>query len=109
MGGQPMSAVVFVLQRDDGQVLVEYRPATDHYFPDQWVFPGGKVKPDEPPWSAMVREVGEELGVNPWMSLVLDVGDLRYADPGQSEAFQVHAFLIRHWLGELPEAVLDTG
>jgi mutator protein MutT len=104
-----MAATMFVLQRPDGQVLVEYRPSTDRYFPDQWVFPGGKQREGETSWQTMVREVGEELGVTVMESSPLDLPDLRYADPGQTDAFIVHAWLIRHWRGDLPPAILDTG
>ena len=46
----------------DGRVLAAQRsyPAE---LAGQWEFPGGKVEPDEMPRAALVREIGEELGM----------------------------------------------
>lgn len=46
----------------DGRVLIAQRP---HGKPlaGLWEFPGGKVEPGETPELAVIRELGEELGV----------------------------------------------
>ncbi|TQN37393.1 8-oxo-dGTP diphosphatase [Blastococcus colisei] len=46
---------------DDGRVLVAQRSGGP--YDALWEFPGGKVEPGESDLSALVREIGEELGV----------------------------------------------
>ncbi len=44
----------------DGRILAAKRsPAQSH--PGFWEFPGGKIRADEPPEAAVVREIKEEL------------------------------------------------
>jgi 8-oxo-dGTP diphosphatase len=45
----------------DGRVLVAQRSGGP--FDGRWEFPGGKVEPGEADLAALVREIGEELGV----------------------------------------------
>ena len=46
----------------DGRVLIAQRPA-GKTFAGLWEFPGGKVEPGETPEAALMRELGEELGI----------------------------------------------
>ncbi|HMC92865.1 MAG TPA: (deoxy)nucleoside triphosphate pyrophosphohydrolase [Allosphingosinicella sp.] len=46
----------------DGRVLLQQRPA-GKAMAGLWEFPGGKVEPGERPEQALVRELGEELGI----------------------------------------------
>ena len=46
----------------DGRVLLAKRPE-GRPLAGLWEFPGGKVKPDETPEAALVRELREELGI----------------------------------------------
>ncbi|GBD41937.1 CTP pyrophosphohydrolase [bacterium HR39] len=46
----------------DGRVLVARRPE-GRPMAGLWEFPGGKVRPGESPEAALVRELGEELGI----------------------------------------------
>jgi 8-oxo-dGTP diphosphatase len=48
----------------DGRVLIAQRPE-GKAFAGAWEFPGGKVEPGEYPEAAVVRELREELGVEP--------------------------------------------
>jgi 8-oxo-dGTP diphosphatase len=50
-----------VLERD-GRILIGRRRA-DQNHALKWEFPGGKVEPNETPRAALVRELGEELGI----------------------------------------------
>ena len=54
---------VGVLLRDDGRVLIARRHADSHQG-GLWEFPGGKVEQEEPVFTALCREFGEELGVS---------------------------------------------
>ena len=46
----------------DGRVLIAQRPKGKP-LEDLWEFPGGKMDPSERPEDALIRELGEELGI----------------------------------------------
>lgn len=48
----------------DGRVLISQRPEGKAHS-GFWEFPGGKIEPGEHPEGAIVRELREELGVEP--------------------------------------------
>ena len=47
----------------DGRVLIAQRPQGKS-MAGLWEFPGGKVEPGETPERALIRELGEELGID---------------------------------------------
>ena len=47
----------------DGRVLLARRPP-GKAMAGLWEFPGGKIKPDETPEAALIRELKEELGID---------------------------------------------
>lgn len=47
----------------DGRILLAQRPAGKH-LAGTWEFPGGKIDPGESPETALIRELGEELGIS---------------------------------------------
>lgn len=51
----------------DGRVLLAQRPPGKS-MAGLWEFPGGKVESNETPEAALIRELGEELGINTWSS-----------------------------------------
>ena len=51
----------------DGRVLLAQRPEGKS-MAGLWEFPGGKVEPNESPEVALIRELGEELGIDTWES-----------------------------------------
>lgn len=60
----PILLVVAVALVDpDGRILLTQRPA-GKTMAGLWEFPGGKVEPMETPEAALIRELGEELGIN---------------------------------------------
>jgi 8-oxo-dGTP diphosphatase len=52
-----------VLVDTDGRVLLAQRPEGKQ-MAGLWEFPGGKVDPGETPEAALIRELGEELGID---------------------------------------------
>lgn len=56
--------VGIILVNSDGKVLLQLRCKHDFLYPNYWTLPGGKVKEDESPELAIVREVKEELGLD---------------------------------------------
>lgn len=95
--------VAVALERADGRILMQQRPAGKAHG-GLWEFPGGKVEPGETPRAALVREVKEEL------SLDLDPAALVAAcfaesDPLAGErAIVILLYSARAWAGE-PEAL----
>lgn len=57
-----MPVVAVALEDGDGRWLMHRRPMAKHHG-GLWEFPGGKVESGENPASALVREIGEELGI----------------------------------------------
>ncbi|TKD50376.1 (deoxy)nucleoside triphosphate pyrophosphohydrolase [Sphingomonas baiyangensis] len=55
--------VAAALVDSDGRVLVQQRPAGTP-MAGLWEFPGGKVEAGETPEAALIRELGEELGID---------------------------------------------
>ena len=93
--------VAAALIRVDGQVLMQRRKRGKAHG-GLWEFPGGKVEVGESPEAALVREIGEELG------LVLKAEALEpltfASDPAQPPMpRQPHVILLyicRSWAGE---------
>jgi A/G-specific adenine glycosylase len=57
-----VQVAVAVIEREDGQLLIQRRPPTG-LLGGLWEFPGGKIEAGESPHEACIREVREELGV----------------------------------------------
>jgi 8-oxo-dGTP diphosphatase len=57
-----LPVVAVALSDAQGRVLIAQRPA-DKEHAGLWEFPGGKIESGESPEAALVRELGEELGV----------------------------------------------
>jgi 8-oxo-dGTP diphosphatase len=55
--------VVAALIRRNGRVLIARRPLQVH-LGGLWEFPGGKIEGNESAPDALVREIGEELGIS---------------------------------------------
>src|SRR5258708_37127754 len=64
-GGPPLKLLLVVaaaLIDVDDRVLIAQRPKGKQ-LADLWEFPGGKIDADERPEQALIRELGEELGI----------------------------------------------
>jgi 8-oxo-dGTP diphosphatase len=74
-----MHVVVGVIFNEQGEVLIAQRPA-NKYKPGLWEFPGGKVESKEDAFSALKRELQEEIAIQvisaePWIQFHYDYGD----------------------------------
>ena len=79
-----------------GRVLLAQRPPGKH-LAGMWEFPGGKLEPDEPAATGLVRELREELGVDAAIAEPLIRVPWRY---GERELL-LDARMVRDWHGEL--------
>lgn len=95
-----MLVVAAALVDADGRVLVQQRPSGKP-MAGLWEFPGGKIEPSELPEAALVRELGEELGIS------VDHSCLAPAAFASEPLGQRHLLLLlyalRKWSG-VPEA-----
>jgi 8-oxo-dGTP diphosphatase len=57
-----LTTVVAAVIEREGRILIAQRKRTG-YHPLKWEFPGGKVEAGESDEAALVRELGEELGI----------------------------------------------
>ena len=57
-----LTVVAVALVDADGRVLIAQRPP-GKALAGLWEFPGGKLDPGERPEAALIRELGEELGI----------------------------------------------
>lgn len=63
-GRRPLLVAAAALLDADGRVLLAQRPAHKAHG-GLWEFPGGKVEAGETPEAGLIRELREELGVEP--------------------------------------------
>jgi 8-oxo-dGTP diphosphatase len=80
----------------DGRVLLAERPAGKH-LAGLWEFPGGKVTPGETPEAALVRELGEELGIDVHASCLAPFTFASYAYPDFHLLMPL--YVCRKWSG----------
>src|SRR5690242_15621043 len=95
MGSDPVEVAAAVIERPDQTFLLAQRPAGKPY-PGYWEFPGGKIEAGEDARAALVRELGEELGIEvreatPWITRV-------YAYTHAT--VRLHFFRVTRWYGE---------
>lgn len=95
----PISLVVAcALVDEDNRVLIARRPEGRH-MGGLWEFPGGKVEPGELPEEALIRELGEELGIDVTESCL---APLTFASHGY-DGFHLlmPLYVCRQWDGEV--------
>ena len=92
-----MLVVAAALVDRDGRVLLQQRPA-GRQMAGLWEFPGGKVDEGELPEAALIRELGEELGIE------TDAACLAPATFASAALGEKHLLLLlyvcRKWRGE---------
>ncbi|MCB0384021.1 MAG: (deoxy)nucleoside triphosphate pyrophosphohydrolase [Bdellovibrionales bacterium] len=55
--------VAGIIWNDKGEILIGRRGRQQGHLAGKWEFPGGKVEPGESVENALVREIGEEIGI----------------------------------------------
>ena len=98
-----MQPVAVGIIMKDGQVLACQRKR-DARYPLKWEFPGGKIKPEETPRSALERELREELSIETVVGKEFHRQEWIYVEglshPPTNGAFRIFYFLIQSFTGE---------
>lgn len=82
----------------DGRVLIAKRPE-GRALAGLWEFPGGKIEPGETPEEALIRELGEELGIDVTESCL---APLTFASHAYEEFhLLMPLYVCRTWEGEV--------
>jgi mutator protein MutT len=78
----------------DGRVLLCHRSVNRSWYPNVWDIPGGHVEVGETPSAALVRELGEELGV-----AIAEPDEPEFARFARSD-FELWVWVIKDWVGD---------
>ena len=101
-----MRRIVNALLVRDGAVLLAKRSPAKRAYPDAWSFPGGHVEPGEALDDALVREVGEEVGLVP--TYFYKLGIIEKPDLAAHGAVtHHHLYAVTAWDGGEPVLVGD--
>ncbi len=96
--GKPVVLVAAVAMIDaDGRVLLARRP-DGKTMAGLWEFPGGKVRPEETPEQALVRELAEELALDTRESCLAPLAFASHAYPDFHLLMPLYA--CRVWRGQ---------
>lgn len=106
MNQMPMMVVAAALIDQQSRVFVQQRPL-EKTMGGLWEFPGGKVEPDETPVAALIRELGEELGIET-ETACLAPATFSTGQVGDRSLILL-LYVCRKWKGQIqPTEALDT-
>ena len=83
----------------DSKILLGKRAHGQRLYPDVWDLPGGHLEASESPDDALIRELGEELGIVPTRFVPLGIFD--ELNPGKYGAHQYHVYVVTEWSGPI--------
>lgn len=106
-----MPAVAGILVTHGDRVLMERRSPNDSFYPDGWIFPGGKLEKGESFEDALIRELKEELGIDiEWVYLrPVKHKPIYYGGHEGDARYEVRAIYVMQWEGIVPDKILDSG
>jgi 8-oxo-dGTP diphosphatase len=82
------------------QILLAKRSEDRAFYPGVWDVIGGHCEGDETPAEALVRELGEEIGVKP--SAFEEIAVLDEPRPAEHGEARYHIFIVTAWGGGQP-------
>jgi 8-oxo-dGTP diphosphatase len=97
------TVVAGVLEREGKILICQRRPDQPHA--NKWEFPGGKVETGETPEQALVRELGEELGIE--AEAGPEIRRYEFSYPGRDPILLIF-FAIQQWTGEMENRIFQT-
>ncbi len=96
MSSTPLLVVAAALVDADGRVLLQQRPPGKP-MAGLWEFPGGKVEHGETPEAALIRELGEELGIETQASCLAPAAFA--SEPLEGKHLLLLLYVCRKWRG----------
>lgn len=96
MSSTPLLVVAAALVDADGRVLLQERPPGKP-MAGLWEFPGGKVESGETPEAALIRELGEELGIETQASCLAPAAFA--SEPLEGRHLLLLLYVCRKWQG----------
>ena len=85
---------VIALVNDENEILIGKRPSKNP-FPGLWEFPGGKIKENENPEQAIIREAKEEVGINLTKSCIAPLSFATYKH--KNDDIILLLYIARKW------------
>ncbi|AEQ52970.1 NUDIX domain-containing protein [Pelagibacterium halotolerans] len=89
----------------DGRVLFGHRAAWKPNWPNHWDAIGGRLEPGETADQALIREIGEEIGVRVLQSVFL--ADIAHPASANGAAHLLTIFAVLDWSGGEPANICD--
>lgn len=90
-----LNIAVGVIRNSQQEIFITRRGENSH-LAGCWEFPGGKIEQGEMPEQALCRELGEEVGVTPCQTQLIEVLEHHFPD----RIVTLHFYLVESWAGE---------